>query len=129
MDNKQVTAEWIAQQRAVCGNVKRLNLFSLAEADKIFKVDMPAALDALEAAQKEIARLTAELSAVTRERDAAVDDIGQIMRACPTDYRPCDWCADYPNGVCYNRTTYAGCTACEPVWRGPCALHGDEKGV
>jgi hypothetical protein len=70
--------------------------------------------------EEHIKRLNEELAAVTRERDAAVRDIGQIMRACPTDYRPCDWCSEYDNGVCENREIYAGCIVCEPKWRGPC---------
>jgi len=103
----EINQEWIDQQRALCGNVKRLNLFSLAEAGKIFKVDMPAALDALEAAYAEITRLTAE-------RDAAVEDMSRISE-CRT---------------CKNAARNGGrrfpCGPCKWQWRGPCAENAPE---
>lgn len=81
MDNKQVTAEWIAQQRAVCAKANE-QIFSMekarAEAAIVFEL-FAAALDALEAAYAEIARLTAERDAAVKIiRDARVylDELG-----------------------------------------------------
>ena len=65
---------WIDQQRAVCDKVKREESFALPAAEKMFMVDMPAALDALEAAYVEIARLTAERDAEKRRADAAIPE-------------------------------------------------------
>jgi len=140
----EINQEWIDQQRALCGNVKRLNLFSLAEADKIFKVDMPAALDALEASmqreaekekqcgiwrkaserladhekdlQQTIARLTAERGAAVSDMFGCMSTQGQCVR-CKKRYY-CDGTDDDKfSPLCKNKSH---CYAWE--WRG---LHAD----
>ena len=108
MDNKQVTAEWIAKQRALCnaatpgpwvaentklnravigGTIELLNWVR----DKPFytkndfkfitaaRTALPAALDALEASMQREAEKDATIIRLTAERDAAVCDMFGCM--------------------------------------------------
>jgi hypothetical protein len=100
MDNKQVTAEWIAQQRAICNAATQgpweskhygryedhdeccIDLTDdIIEPSKYENADfivaartaLPTALDALEAAYAEIAQMTAERDAEKKRADAATE--------------------------------------------------------
>ena len=159
MDNQhiEITPEWIAQQRAVCeaaapgrwvavekGNsvpfvaivrcangeepITIASSISPKRRDYEFIVaahdNYPAALDALEASnareaekdatittQKNIVELLrSSLARLTAERDAAVKCI-----------------SDTETYIQLGSRKYAEKTIAD--WRGPCALHGDEKGV
>ena len=137
MDNKQVTAEWIAQQRDNLRNA--LGTFCAQREIAIIFADYDAALDALEAAQKyaeylaemaydagfdaACAMAQKEFSRLTAERDAAVSDMfgcmstqGQCVR-CKKRYY-CDGTDDDKfSPLCKNNSH---CYAWE--WRG---LHAD----
>ena len=68
MDNKQVTAEWIAQQRDNLRNA--LGTFCAQREIAIIFADYDAALDALEASMQREADKDAEIARLTAERDA-----------------------------------------------------------
>ena len=139
MDNNQVTAEWIAQQREKAKDAINLERCAYRQAVRatIINEGYPAALDALEAAYSEIDRLKTmsmgladklgsmklENNRLTAERDAAVCDMfgcmstqGQCVR-CKKRYY-CDGTDDDKfSPLCKNNSH---CYAWE--WRG---LHAD----
>lgn len=59
-----------------------------------------------------IKALRAELARVTAERDAAIEDLEEIMFKGGHNIDTCHFCT---NGQCYGR---GGTQACEPKWRG-----------
>lgn len=59
-----------------------------------------------------IETLRAELARVTAERDAAIEDLEEIMFKGGHNIDTCHFCT---NGQCYGR---GGTQACEPKWRG-----------
>ena len=121
MDNKQVTAEWIAQQRDNLRNA--LGTFCAQREIAIIFADYDAALDALEASMQREAEKDATIARLTDERDAAVCDMfgcmstqGQCVR-CKKRYY-CDGTDDDKfSPLCKNNSH---CYAWE--WRG---LHAD----
>jgi hypothetical protein len=144
MDNKQVTAEWIAQQRAICdaatpGPWSRSDFASVlvftdyeicqcvSDNDMEFittaRTALPAAIDALEASMQREAEKDTTIARLTAERDAAVSDMfgcmstqGQCVR-CKKRYY-CDGTDDDKfSPLCKNNSH---CYAWE--WRG---LHAD----
>lgn len=138
MEHNQITPEWIAEMRKVCeaatpgpwnaSDYASVLAFTDAEVcqrandnDMAFiaaaRTALPAALDALEAAQKEIARLTAE-------RDAAVHDLNFDCNTCKNNgvfpIEQCEKCGttdDETNGL----ISYY-------EWRGLCAENATEGG-
>ena len=78
MDNKQVTAEWIAQQRAVCEETDMSPLGLVVRGNRCSKA-LPAVLDALEASMQREAEKDATIIRLTAERDAAVKDLTTAM--------------------------------------------------
>lgn len=125
MDNKQVTAEWIAQQRAVSDTANERLYSEASESAKstIICSAFDAALDALEASMQREAEKDATIARLTAERDAAVCDMfgcmstqGQCVR-CKKRYY-CDGTDDDKfSPLCKNKSH---CYAWE--WRG---LHAD----
>lgn len=59
-----------------------------------------------------IETLRADLARVTAERDAAIEDLEEIMLKGGHNIDTCHFCT---NGQCYGR---GGTQACEPKWRG-----------
>lgn len=59
-----------------------------------------------------IETLRADLARVTAERDAAIEDLEEIMFKGGHNIDTCHFCT---NGQCYGR---GGTQACEPKWRG-----------
>ena len=59
-----------------------------------------------------IETLRADLARVTAERDAAVEDLEEIMFKGGHNIDTCHFCK---NGQCYGR---GGTQVCEPKWRG-----------
>ena len=59
-----------------------------------------------------IETLRADLARVTAERDAAVEDLEEIMFKGGHNIDTCHFCT---NGQCYGR---GGTQVCEPKWRG-----------
>ena len=59
-----------------------------------------------------IKALRAALARVTAERDAAIEDLEEIMFKGGHNIDTCHFCT---NGQCYGR---GGTQACEPKWRG-----------
>ena len=59
-----------------------------------------------------IETLRADLARVTAERDAAVEDLEEIMFKGGHNIDTCHFCT---NGQCYGR---GGTQGCEPKWRG-----------
>ena len=57
--------------------------------------------------------LRADLARVTAERDAAIEDLEEIMFKGGHNIDTCHFCT---NGQCYGR---GGTQVCNPVWRGP----------
>ena len=57
-------------------------------------------------------KLQSDLSRVTAERDAAVEDLEEIMFKGGHNIDTCHFCT---NGQCYGR---GGTQVCEPKWRG-----------
>lgn len=57
-------------------------------------------------------KLRADLARVTAERDAAVEDLEEIMSKGGHNIDTCHFCT---NGQCYGR---GGTLCCEPKWRG-----------
>ena len=136
MDNKQVKAEWIAQQREVCnaatpgpweskhyGRYEDHDECCIAltddsiEPSKYENADfiaaartaLPAALDALESSMQREAEKDATIIRLTAERDAAIMDVA--YGNCATCKRSSDNC--YPADVCDVCAGYQ--------WRGVCS--------
>lgn len=59
-----------------------------------------------------IETLRADLARVTAERDAAIEDLEEIMFKGGHNIDTCHFCA---NGQCYGR---GGTQVCNPLWRG-----------
>ena len=78
MDNNQVTAEWIAQQRQISEIVNMTYEDapgSVVPLLKQLEKSQTAALDALEASMKREAEMDATIARLTVERDAAIVDL------------------------------------------------------
>ena len=69
-------------------------------------------LELLDDAADALEQLQAELERVTAERDAAVEDLEEIMFKGGHNIDTCHFCT---NGQCYGR---GGTQVCEPKWRG-----------
>ena len=65
-----------------------------------------------EEAATAIETLRADLARVTAERDAAIEDLEEIMFKGGHNIDTCHFCA---NGQCYGR---GGTQVCNPLWRG-----------
>ena len=70
------------------------------------------AATALSTLQGENEKLRADLECVTAERDAAIEDLEEIMFKGGHNIDTCHFCA---NGQCYGR---GGTQVCNPLWRG-----------
>ena len=68
--------------------------------------------NAMKDAANAIERLQADLARMTAERDAAVEDLEEIMFKGGHNIDTCHFCT---NGQCYGR---GGTQVCEPKWRG-----------
>ena len=91
MDNNQVTAEWIAQQREKAKDAINLERCAYRQAVRatIINEGYPAALDALEASMQREAEKDATIICLTAERDAekkradalapAIEDMKQAL--------------------------------------------------
>ena len=66
----------------------------------------------LEGYAKGLGEMSADLARVTEERDAAVEDLEEIMFKGGHNIDTCHFCT---NGQCYGR---GGTQVCEPKWRG-----------
>lgn len=60
----------------------------------------------------ELSHVRADLARVTAERDAAIEDLEEIMFKGGHNIDTCHFCA---NGQCYGR---GGTQVCNPLWRG-----------
>ena len=69
-------------------------------------------LELLDEATTAIETLRADLARVTAERDAAIEDLEEIMFKGGPNIDTCHFCA---NGQCYGR---GGTQVCNPLWRG-----------
>lgn len=112
MDNKQVTAEWIAQQRQISEIVNMTYEDapgSVVPLLKQIEKSQTADLDALEAAYAEIASLTAERDAAVRDWQQAAEGSGSFDSCGACTHRK----YDNTDGI------YCDIKACHPEWRGP----------
>ena len=137
MDNNQVTAEWIAQQRQISEIVNMTYEDapgSVVPLLKQLEKSQTAALDALEASMRReaekdvtIARLTAERDAEKRRADAAVLDLERVMKLAH-EWKDVDAVCEVCVTECKRTVTGTGrhfvCT--KPKWRGPCAENAQE---
>ena len=119
MNNNQITAEWIAQQRQISEIVNMTYEDapgSVVPLLKQLEKSQTAAIDALEAAYAETARLTAERDAAVCDMFGCMSTQGQCVR-CKKRYY-CDGTDDDKfSPLCKNKSH---CYAWE--WRG---LHAD----
>ena len=86
--------------------IERLKSFTVKVADEEWTPLV--CLDAVVAVEN----LRAHLARVTAERDAAVQDLEEIMFKGGHNIDTCHFCT---NGQCYGR---GGTQCCEPKWRG-----------